>query len=172
MEEWKIIQAAFGLYEVSNRGRIRNTQTGHILKPSKSGRYDHIDLTITRGKRKHFSVHRLVAEAFVDNPHGFNYVNHKDEDKKNNNADNLEWCTCQYNVTYGKGGLARYHKVTQMDLTGNVLKVWDSLQEAAESLGTCYQNISQVCRGRRKTAVGYRWGYTERRYTRCKRKGE
>lgn len=53
------------------------------------------------GMRKNFQIHRLVAEAFIPNPDGLPQVNHKDENKLNNNVDNLEWCTAQYNLTYG-----------------------------------------------------------------------
>ena len=54
------------------------------------------------GKSKTCFVHRIVAEAFIDNPDDLPMVNHKDEDKTNNFADNLEWCTASYNRTYGK----------------------------------------------------------------------
>ena len=54
------------------------------------------------GKTKTVFVHRLVAAAFIANPNNLPMVNHKDEDKTNNFADNLEWCTASYNRTYGK----------------------------------------------------------------------
>jgi hypothetical protein len=54
------------------------------------------------GKTKTVFVHRLVAEAFVPNDDGLPMINHKDEDKTNNFAENLEWCTASYNRTYGK----------------------------------------------------------------------
>ncbi len=99
-EEWKQIKGYEGLYEVSNLGRIRNA-AGHIMKPQdETGGYFAIGLT----KNKKFSrhrIHRLVAEAFVPNPDSLPIVNHKDEDRKNNRADNLEWCTSQYNNSYG-----------------------------------------------------------------------
>ena len=52
------------------------------------------------GKRKMFYIHRLVAQAFLENPEAFPMVNHKDFDKTNNDVDNLEYCTARYNVIY------------------------------------------------------------------------
>ena len=53
------------------------------------------------GKQKSYRTHRLVAQAFIDNPNNLPEINHKDEDKTNNNVDNLEWCDSKYNHNYG-----------------------------------------------------------------------
>lgn len=114
IEEWRTISGYEGLYEVSSYGRVRSVDRyvkgrygnyrlhkGKILslELSNSGYY-FVELT-HKYKRKHFYVHRLVAEAFIDNLHSFRDVNHKDEDKTNNIADNLEWCDHKYNCNYG-----------------------------------------------------------------------
>lgn len=157
MEEWKDVVGAEEYYQVSNLGRIRNKITKDILKPSMSGKYRHIELKY--GINKNVLIHRLVAEAFIPNPFNFRCVNHIDENKENNRADNLEWCTYQYNNTYGKGALERNSKIIQYDMAGNALKIWESMKEAAESLNLNYQGISMCCRNKRKSCGGYMWSF-------------
>lgn len=156
-EIWKDVVGASEYYQISNLGNIRNKITGEILKPSTSGPYLHIELRY--GINKYFSIHRMVAEAFIPNPFNFRCVNHIDENKRNNRVDNLEWCTYQYNCRYGKGALQRNHKVIQYDMAGNALKIWDSMKEASEKLNIKYQNISRCCRGKSKSAGGFMWSF-------------
>lgn len=157
MEKWKDVVGAEEHYQVSNLGRIRNKHTYAILKPSENKNYKTVDLRY--GINKTCLVHRLVAIAFIPNPNNFTQVNHKDENKKNNNAENLEWCTPQYNVNYGKGALARNQRVIQYDLDGNAIKIWESIKEASESLQIKQQGISRCCRNLRRSTGGYAWTY-------------
>ena len=94
-ETWKPIEGAIN-YEVSNFGRVRNIKTKNILNGAISKGYVRYDLSIN-GKRCVKAGHRLVAEAFLPQIAGKDFVNHKDGDKTNNNLANLEWCTCQEN---------------------------------------------------------------------------
>ncbi len=157
MEEWKDVVGAEEYYQISSFGRVKNKGTGEILKPSKSGAYRHIELRY--GINRNFLIHRMVAEAFIPNPFNLRCVNHIDENKENNHVDNLEWCTYQYNTTYGKGSLQRNSKIIQYDMAGNALKIWESIKEASENLGIKYQNISACCRGKKKSSCGYMWSY-------------
>ena len=69
-------------------------------------------VSLTRdGKTKTVFVHRIVAEAFMDNPDNLPMVNHKDEDKTNNFLENLEWCSASYNRTYGNGAKKQAKKL-------------------------------------------------------------
>lgn len=114
MEEiWRPVKEYEGYYEVSNLGRVRsidryvNTKgdskrirNGRVLKGILHNEYVWVTLSKDNLKSKK-RVHRIVAEAFLPNPDNLPQVNHKDEDKTNNNVDNLEWCTAKYNMNYG-----------------------------------------------------------------------
>ena len=83
-------------YEITKDGQIINRHTGHVLKPQPNGKGY---LRVSIGKKLQF-VHRLVAEKYIPNPEGKEQVNHKDGNKLNNSADNLEWVTNQENRTH------------------------------------------------------------------------
>ena len=103
-EIWKDCKGYEGMYQVSNKGRVWSVKRQFVLKGSldKDG-YARVHLTAKNGKTKTEKVHRLVAIAFLENPSNLPQVNHRDENKQNNNADNLEWCDCSYNIIYSKG---------------------------------------------------------------------
>ena len=148
------------LYQVSNLGRIRNSNTNKILKATKqlSG---YLKVSLYKNKNMNtFKIHRLVAHMFlifrnIDEI----YVNHKDENKENNNVDNLEWCTQQYNINYGtrneRAFSQRKTKIQQFDIKGNLIATYDSQKEAEEKTGISQASISRCCQGKRNTAGGY-----------------
>ena len=91
-----------GLYQVSNLGRVKSlgnskTRKEKILKPEIRTGYYSVNLCKS-GKRKKHRVHRLVAQAFIENPKNLPVINHIDENKLNNCVENLEWCTHEYNM--------------------------------------------------------------------------
>jgi len=95
-EIWKQIDG-YKNYYVSNFGRVKNIETEKILKPwiTCTG-YLHVSLSLD-GKVKKFAIHRLVAIAFVLNLKNRHMVDHIDNERTNNRADNLRWCTNQEN---------------------------------------------------------------------------
>ena len=101
MEIWQAIEG-YDNYQISNYGNVKNITTGKLLKTRVNNSTGYVIVDIrSYGQRKTFSIHRLVAMAFIPNEDGFPQVNHKDENKQNNHVDNLEWCTSKYNVNYG-----------------------------------------------------------------------
>lgn len=113
MEIWKDIKGYEGLYQVSNFGNIKSLRKWNgargkhfyescerILTPTDNGYGYCIVCLVKNHFRKNYYVHRLVAEAFIENPYGYPQINHKDYNRKNNNVDNLEWCTSKQNTQY------------------------------------------------------------------------
>lgn len=162
MENWKKIKG-YTHYEVSDLGRVRNTKTGVFLKPQvQAVGYKFVNL-YNNGKMRSWYVHRLVALHFIDNPNGWPQINHKDEDKLNNRVENLEWCTCYYNVNYGRRNSSYWKPVEMLDFDGNVLRRFDSVSKAAEYIKMFPSSISNAVRGVYKQAGGYKWRYAKKK---------
>ena len=165
MEIWKDIKNYEGIYQINNFGKIKsaykkgNNCNNKILKASYTyNGYERIGLS-KNNKTKKYLVHRLVAETFIPNPNNYEQVNHKDENKQNNNINNLEWCTRSYNINYGNRNNNLNKEVWQYDLKGNFIKKWKSTMEIQISLGYKNQSISSACRGKSRTAYNYIWKY-------------
>ncbi len=166
-EEFKPIRDAPN-YMISNYGRVvsigRDYKYGNhddmFLKLSDRRGYKKATLFVD-GKRYYKAVHRLVAEAFIPNPNNYPCVNHKDEDRANNVVTNLEWCTHLYNSHYGncrvKISKRVSRKVEQLTKDGIVIKAWDSMTKAGETLGIAISEISKCCKNYKFSAGGYKW---------------
>ena len=170
---YKEIEEAQGIY-IYDDGRVWSEKQQRFLSTSLDEKgYVKVSLWVDK-KVKTIKIHRLVAKYFVPNPHNYKEVNHKDEDKTNNNASNLEWCNRKYNVNYGSRSkkvsntlLNNNHnkRVLQYDKNGNFIKEYPSIHEAARQLGKASvhgeQNISACARGKTKTAYGYIWRFAD-----------
>lgn len=165
MTRWEPITGYEGRYSVSDHGEIRSEKTGKILKPSAFDRYLRVKLYGEDGP-KMLMVHRVVAGAFCDNPCCKPFVNHIDGDRRNNAANNLEWCTASENEKHAhmmglnsvEPMLKRTRKaVVQMDLDGNELRRYRSMSEAARAACVDVSGISFCCSGRTKSCGGYKW---------------
>lgn len=159
----------FPQYEINTKGQVRNSK-GKLLKGCISSRgYQMVHLR-TKDTNKLCSVHRLVAETFIPNPLHLSEINHKDENKLNNNVSNLEWCSSEYNKNYGTRN-KRISK-TKRNHTYNTKQVlcietniiYPSVREAQRQTGIDNSQISAVCNHKKnyKTAGGYHWKYIER----------
>ena len=168
-EEWREVYGFDILIEVSNRGNVR---TKHY--PGRGYRREYRDLHPLdnghgylrivlpyRGKERTVYIHQLVAEYFLPNPWGYSEINHKDENKTNNSADNLEWCTHKYNANYGTAKERSSAKQRRRIRCINNNIVYGSLEEAAQAVGVGKTAISNCLNGRTKSCAGYKWSYAD-----------
>ena len=164
VEVWKAIPGHEGIYEVSNLGRVRSLDRikrngkrmkGRIVKLQEHSNTGYVAIGLYKdGLCKMSLVHRLVASAFIPNPNNLPEINHKDEDKTNNQADNLEWCNRTYNNNYGsrmekmlKTIEPKMRKVAQWDWGGNLIKIYPSFNQASRETNISHGTLGRLLRG-------------------------
>ena len=180
-EIWKNIENYEGLYQVSNLGRVKSLdridnigrkRKGRILKAQQinSG---YLQVPLWKNNKVELKrVHRLVAEAFLDNPDNLPEVNHKNEIKTDNRVENLEFCDSFYNARY-ETALERRRKantnhpsyskkVYQYSLDGELIAEYPSTMEVQRQLAFTHTNISKCCLGKCDTRYGYKWSYIKK----------
>lgn len=171
IEVWRFVPAYEGLYMVSNLGRVKSLDRvitykdgrkaclkGMMLKQHKDKKgYIYVYLS-KDGKSKFFYIHRLVAIAFIpnDDPDNKKEINHKDENKQNNCAENIEWCDRTYNINYSISTPIEVYK------DGELICVFESQNEAARQLGLFQSAITKVLKGSRNHTGGYTFKYAEK----------
>lgn len=177
-EEWRNVVGYEGIYQVSNMGRVKSlgnnkTRKDKILRQTKFKNGYLIVNLCKEGKYKTCYVHRLVGNAFLENPNGYRCYNHKNEIKTDNRAENLEPCTQKYNANYKNAQAKRVastnykliaeklsRQVYQYTKDGELVAIWQSIAECGRQ-GYNQGNVSACCNGERKSHKGYIWSYTE-----------
>lgn len=169
-EIWRAVNGYEGLYEVSSLGNVRNVNSGRVLNFCRH-RSGYLSVMLYKGRKpKRFNVHRLVATAFLNNSSNYEFVNHIDEDKSNNNADNLEWCSREHNMKHGTASARISEKrghsprrngrpVAQIGDDGEVLRTFKSIASASRETGTARTSIWECCNGIHVKANNTRWVY-------------
>ena len=175
-EEWRDVVGYEGLYQVSDQGRVKSLERKlphwrggeqikkeRILNPG-IDRDGYLKLNLCAGgKTRTFFVHRLVCQVFHENPDNKPQVNHINEDKTDNRACNLEWCTCKQNINHGsrneRVAKALGKPIGQYKLDGQLIKVWPSAYMVERQTGFSQACIWGVANGRYKQAYGYIWKY-------------
>mgnify|MGYP006375919495 FL=1 len=172
MEIWKDIFGYEGYYQISSLGRVKSLiweknkkhKQPKILKNYIDKGYYRVSL-YKDGNHKKYRVHRLIAQAFIPNPNNLPEINHIDENKLNNDISNLEWCSTEYNVKYGtrlerakqKNIKTQSNPIMQIDLDGNIIKIWSSMSRAEKEGGYDKSTISYCVNNKQKTHKGFIW---------------
>lgn len=183
MENWRTIEGTNGNYSVSDLGNVRRNEhytevtpgnfshyKERLLKPTtESSGYLVVKLQIGN-KSVPKKIHRLVAETFIPNPNDLPCVNHKDENRTNNCLNNLEWCTYKENANHGTRNqrlrMISGIRVAQYTLDGTLIKIWNSISEAANYFGCKSTSaIRRVCKKEkgRRSYKGFIWRYAEQK---------
>lgn len=173
-------------YTIDTDGNVFSIRKNKYLKQT-IDKYGYCKVTLQKDKHKKiYSVHRLVAENFIDNPNNLPQVNHIDGNKKNNNINNLEFCTAKHNMNEAvriglfdnckniqrqnaiKNNLNQYHilanevtkkKVGKFDKYNKLIEIYESISEASRQTGINIASISYSANGIRKSGGGYLWHF-------------
>lgn len=181
-EEWRVIEDYEG-FMVSNLGRVKmlsrivpanksqRTIKEHILKQYETTK-KYLNVHLWKdNKCRQVHVHKLVLSAFLGCKEENKECNHKNENRKDNRIDNLEWVSHKENINYGNrtrkhSAAMRNHPslskpVIQLDLNGNFVSEYPSLREAGRIIGRSFGMIKECCKGRVKSAYGFKWNYKQ-----------
>ena len=149
----------FPRYSITDNGDVYTNAGLKLKQEITNNGYARVSLSNESVKHKRLSVHRLVADAFIPNPDNLPQIDHINEIKTDNRAENLRWCTPIDNLNHSrvidKASVAKFTKVRCIT-TGTI---YNSIKEAADAFGLYHANIVACCNGRRNTCGGMEWEY-------------
>lgn len=173
-----------GRYAITSCGKVWSHLREKFLN-LREDKYGYLRVGLYKdGKQQTFLVHRLVALTYIPNPKNLPLTNHKDENKKNNSVNNLEWCDQWYNLTYSRNREKALSKGVDFKIMKKETKetkenknngtgvpkrvrcietgqIFESGAEAARQLGVDPSHLSKVCRGKQKSTHGYHFEFVE-----------
>lgn len=183
---WKPVMGYEGLYEISNYGELKSLDKwvdiglgrrqfvkGKIRTAAKASNGYRMTTLSKEGINKTVTIHSLVAMHFIKNPWKKPIVNHRNTIKTDNYIGNLEWATYSENILHaykyklrrapsaGKYGKDHHRSraIIQLTLTGENIREWDSISDAARELGIRGNGVQAVCAGKEKVFKGFIWKY-------------
>lgn len=171
-EIFKDIKGYEGKYLISNFGKVISLKKSILLTLKKINTGYWVIQLWKNNRYENFLVHRLVGIHFVPNPTNLPQINHKDSDKENCRADNLEWSTQKENIIHaiksgkfnprtmvGRSGKDSpvSKKTGQYNLVGELIKKWENAADIKRELGLSLSGISMCCSGKKKHCGGYIW---------------
>ena len=168
-ERWKEVFGYDVLYEISDSGRLRTKHHGRqgylnryrYVEPVDNG-HGYLKFNFMKsGIQKTVYVHKLVADAFVENPNGYAEVNHIDENKANNRFDNLEWCTHKQNCNHGTRNIRSSKKKMMSVRCVETGQVFESIKAAAAYIGVANTALCNCLNKRSKSCCGKTWEYVQ-----------
>lgn len=176
-EIWKDIEEYKGLYQVSNLGRVKRIlfRNNNVVKEKETILKENVTIRnrtlvhlYKNDIRKAKSVHRLVATAFLDNKENYPEVNHIDGNPRNNNVENLEWCSKSYNARHAYinnlSKLKNYNEKAMKPIIRSDGKIYRNSYDASKDLKVSVCSIRDVLKGRIKTCKGYKFNYLSKEW--------
>jgi hypothetical protein len=154
MENFKDIIGYEGIYSISPTAKIKS-KNGYISNGWEHSKLGYRKVRLYKNNNsKDFYLHRLVAMAFIPNTYNKTDVNHIDNNPRNNNVDNLEWCTHKENVAHCTKHKRHNPKTTKVIniITG---EKFDSIKLAAESIGMKQNTLTYKLLGKRKNNTDF-----------------
>lgn len=172
-EVWKSITGYEGQYEISNLGRVKSVKRevpkragfrkiAESIKNIRTNKYGYCDILLcSNNKKLHYTIHRLVAQAFIPNPENKKTVNHKNGIRTDNRIENLEWSTAKENIDHKfqilKSDGNRCQPVIQLSVDGQIISTFKSAVHAQKETNISSHGINKCTRGERKLAGGFKW---------------
>ena len=143
-----------GLYAVTSCGKVWSYRRKKFLKPADNG-FGYLYVSLWKENKKHQArVHRLIAQAYLEQPEGKTEVDHIDGNGYNNCVNNLRWVTSAENKANAKMSNKKCFSRVRCVETGIV---YESCAHAARAVGISRYCINCVLLGKQKTAAGYHW---------------
>ena len=157
----KDIKGYEGIYAVTSCGKVWSYKRKRFLKAEENieNGYLHVILC-NKGKSKTFSIHRLVAMAYIEKCKEYNIVNHKDGNRHNNCVNNLEWCTQAYNINYSIENIRKSaQKRCKKCICVETMEVFESPLEIANKFNVRYYKVTLCCRNKTEEINGLHFEY-------------